>query len=224
MQPLLTRKYQEKAMDWDAGLWVETVKANGLAFETLMAGNGERFALLLHGFPEHAISWREQMAALARQGYTVWAPNQRGYGRSSRPSRVADYDIEHLIEDVAGLIDVARARGATRTVLIGHDWGGVVAWCFAARNLRPLDALVILNAPHPMCYVRSMGRAGAVDGALGMRGLSRCHGSRSGWAAAATAEPFRRQFCAPRYIRSGLRRSCWAFCRTRRAIRGSSGP
>ncbi len=141
----------------DDGLWVETVRANGLEFEVLMAGGGDRLALLLHGFPEHAISWREQMEPLARLGYKVWAPNQRGYGRSSRPGRVEDYDIERLMEDVAGLIDAADAK---ETVLIGHDWGGVVAWCFASRKINPLKALVILNVPHPACYVRSMGRPG----------------------------------------------------------------
>lgn len=144
-------------MQDDSGLWVQTVAANGLEFETLMAGEGDRLALLLHGFPEHAISWREQMPALARMGYKVWAPNQRGYGRSSRPGRVEDYAIERLMEDVAGLID---ASGARETVLIGHDWGGVVAWCFAAHQVRPIKALAILNVPHPACYVRNAWRPG----------------------------------------------------------------
>ncbi len=125
-----------------------------------MCGVGETLCLLLHGFPEHALSWREQMPVLASLGYRVWAPNQRGYGRSSRPERVADYDIKHLIRDVAGLIDAAQASGAKGTVLIGHDWGAVVAWCFATRRLRPLKALIILNVPHPVCYLRSLRRWG----------------------------------------------------------------
>jgi len=62
-----------------------TVRANGLEFEVLSAGEGERLALLLHGFPEHAISWRHQIPLLVSLGYRVWAPNQRGYGNSSRP-------------------------------------------------------------------------------------------------------------------------------------------
>jgi pimeloyl-ACP methyl ester carboxylesterase len=143
----------------DSDLWVQTVPANGLRFEVLMAGDpgASSLALLLHGFPEHAISWREQMLPLARLGYRVWAPNQRGYGGSSRPPRVQDYDLDALMADVAALID---RSGAKRVVLIGHDWGGVVAWCFAARRLRPVDRLVILNVPHPACYLRSLRHPG----------------------------------------------------------------
>jgi pimeloyl-ACP methyl ester carboxylesterase len=136
---------------------VEMVRANGLEFEVLMAGEGDSLALLLHGFPEHAICWQGQVGALARLGYRVWAPNQRGYGNSSRPARVEDYALEALQEDLAGLIE---ASGAKRTVLIGHDWGGLVAWCFAMRRVRPLDALVIINVPHPACYLGSVWRPG----------------------------------------------------------------
>ena len=131
----------------------EFIEANGLQFEVLTCGLGDRLALCLHGFPEPAESWRKQMTALAAKGYRVWAPNQRGYGRSSRPRGVAAYSLEHLIADVAGLID---ASGAKETALLGHDWGGIVAWCFATRKVRPLTHLVILNAPHPVCFLRSL--------------------------------------------------------------------
>lgn len=131
------------------------VNANRMTFEVFCAGEGERgaqserperLALCLHGFPEHAYSWRHQMPVLAKLGYRVWAPNLRGYGNSSRPLRVEDYAIEHLMEDVAELID---ASGCRETVLIGHDWGAVIAWLFAARKLRPLERLIIMNVPHP---------------------------------------------------------------------------
>jgi pimeloyl-ACP methyl ester carboxylesterase len=85
---------------------------------------------------------------LAALGYRAWAPNQRGYGRSSRPRGAAAYAIDRLLEDIAAVIDASAAKS---TVLIGHDWGGLLAWFFAARRLRPLDALIILNAPHPAC-------------------------------------------------------------------------
>jgi pimeloyl-ACP methyl ester carboxylesterase len=134
----------------------EFIEANGQTFEVATCGEGSRLALCLHGFPEHALSWREQLPVLARLGYRAWAPNQRGYGRSSRPQGVAAYGIENLMADVAGLID---ASGAKETVLIGHDWGAVVAWSFAARRVRPLKALVIMNVPHPMCYIRSLYRS-----------------------------------------------------------------
>ena len=124
------------------------VNANGLSFEVHTAGDpaSDRLALLLHGFPEHAFSWRHQLPLFAQLGYRVWAPNQRGYGRSSRPAGTASYRIEHLVADVAGLIDAAGARHVT---LVAHDWGGLVAWEFAARRVRPLDRLVIMNVPHP---------------------------------------------------------------------------
>lgn len=125
------------------------VDARGLRFEVLEEGSGDRLALCLHGFPEHAVSWRHQMPVLAAMGYRVWAVNQRGYGRSSRPGRVADYALPELLDDVAALID---ASGASKVVLIGHDWGAMVAWCFAAARLRPLERLVIMNVPHPLCF------------------------------------------------------------------------
>lgn len=124
----------------------EFVEANRLRFEVDMCGEGERLALCLHGFPEHSFSWRHQLPMLADLGYRAWAPNLRGYGHSSRPEGVAAYGIEHLMADVAGLIDAA---GCRETVLIAHDWGAVIAWFFAMRRLRPLSRLVICNVPHP---------------------------------------------------------------------------
>jgi pimeloyl-ACP methyl ester carboxylesterase len=126
----------------------EFVVANGLSFEVETAGDprSDRLALLLHGFPEHAYSWRHQLPLFARLGYRVWAPNQRGYGKSSKPKGVRSYRIDELVADVAALID---ASGKRRVTLVGHDWGGLVAWEFAARQARPLERLVILNAPHP---------------------------------------------------------------------------
>ncbi len=129
------------------------IEANGLRFEVLEEGAGDRLALCLHGFPEHAISWRAQMPVLAGLGYRVWAVNQRGYGRTTRPGTVADYALPHLLADVAALID---ASGATSVVLIGHDWGAMVAWCFAAGQIRPLERLVIMNVPHPLCLRRAL--------------------------------------------------------------------
>ena len=105
------------------------VDANGLRFEVEETGQGDHLALCLHGFPEHLVSWRNQVPVLAAMGYRVWAVNQRGYGGSSRPEGAASYALQHLLADVAGLID---ASGARRVTLVGHDWGAMVAWCFAA--------------------------------------------------------------------------------------------
>lgn len=129
---------------------VRLVDANGLTFEVIesvpSATPSRGLALCLHGFPEHAHAWRHQLPVLAGLGYRAWAVNLRGYGRSSRPPRVSDYAIEHLLADVAALID---ASGESSTVLIAHDWGAVIAWYFAMRRVRPLERLVIMNVPHP---------------------------------------------------------------------------
>jgi pimeloyl-ACP methyl ester carboxylesterase len=129
------------------------VSANGLCFHVASLGEGDKLALCLHGFPECWYSWRYQMPLLARLGYRVWAPDLRGYGESDRPPKVEDYDLEHLMTDVAGLID---ASGAKSTMLVAHDWGGVLAWYVAMRQLRPLDRLVVMNLPHPACMEREL--------------------------------------------------------------------
>jgi epoxide hydrolase 4 len=131
------------------------IKANGLTFETLVANPGaDKFALLLHGFPEHAISWRFQIPLLANLGYEVWVPNQRGYGASSSPAGVDAYRVEHLVGDVAALVD-AGAQGRPVT-LMAHDWGAIVAWAFAEGQVRPLDRLVIMNVPHPIVMMEGL--------------------------------------------------------------------
>ena len=131
----------------------EFVNANGLRFHVAACGAGERLALCLHGFPECWYSWRHQLPLLARLGYRAWAPDLRGYGDSDRPARREDYAIETLMADVAGLID---ASGARSTILLAHDWGGIVAWYFAMRQLRPLERLVMMNLPHPAVMERAM--------------------------------------------------------------------
>jgi pimeloyl-ACP methyl ester carboxylesterase len=130
-----------------------TVEVNGRPFEVESCGGGDRLALCLHGFPEHAAMWRDCLPLLAGLGYRAWAPNQRGYGASPKPTRIADYDLTRLMADVAGLID---ASGARSVVLIAHDWGAMVAWCFAIRRVRPLGALIVLNVPHPALYLRCL--------------------------------------------------------------------
>ncbi len=128
------------------------VRANGLTFEVDCCGAGPCLALCLHGFPECSFSWRHQLPLLARLGYTAWAPNLRGYGRSSRPLRVADYGMPHLLADVAGLMDAA----ARPTLLIGHDWGGAIAWTFLLENIRPVECFVVLNMPHPTLFFQHL--------------------------------------------------------------------
>ena len=106
-----------------SGKTARFVEANGLRFELVEANpEGDRLAILLHGFPELNISWRHQIAFLAERGWRVWAPNLRGYGASARPKGVNAYHIDRLTEDVGALIDAARAeRPASEVMLGGHD-------------------------------------------------------------------------------------------------------
>ena len=126
------------------------VKTNGIRLQVASCGESEdQLALCLHGFPECWYSWRLQMPLLRDLGYRVWAPNLRGYGGSDRPSEISAYAIESLLDDVSGLIE---ASGARRVVLLGHDWGAVIAWYFAMRRPKEIDRLVIMNVPHPGCF------------------------------------------------------------------------
>jgi pimeloyl-ACP methyl ester carboxylesterase len=108
--------------------------------------------LLLHGFPECWVSWRNQMPALAAAGFRAVAPDLRGYGKSDKPPGLDAYRIEVLARDVARLVE---ALGAERAHVVGHDWGGAVAWFFGMWHPERLDRLAILNAPHPSRYSRA---------------------------------------------------------------------
>jgi epoxide hydrolase 4 len=123
-----------------------TIHANGLSFNVAVAGSGDKLALCLHGFPESSFSWRYQMPLLAQLGYQVWAPDLRGYGGTSRPTGIQAYSLDNLRADVAALIE---ASGAKQTVLIGHDWGALIAWDYAMYGRLPIDRLIIMNVPHP---------------------------------------------------------------------------
>lgn len=137
----------------ESGIKIEGIDSNDLTFEVATAGEGDRLALMLHGFPELHYSWRHQIPMLAEMGYRVWAPNLRGYGGSDRPKGTSAYRLRELAKDVAGLID---ASGAKEVTLIAHDWGAIIAWYFAILEIRPLAKLVILNVPHPLCARREL--------------------------------------------------------------------
>lgn len=123
------------------------IPVRGLQLNIAEAGPAEGpLTILLHGFPETWWSWRRQIGPLAAAGLRVVAPDQRGYGQSSRPDGIAAYHIDRLAEDVIGLAD---ALGHERFHLVGHDWGGLVAWWAAAHHPDRIERLAILNAPHP---------------------------------------------------------------------------
>jgi pimeloyl-ACP methyl ester carboxylesterase len=120
------------------------IDVDGITLEVFTAGAPGRPIVLCHGFPEHAYSWRHQIAPLVAAGYHVIAPNQRGYGRSSRPAPVADYDIHHLCGDLAGLLD---HYGYDDAIFVGHDWGAIVVWNMAMLHPQRVRALANLSVP-----------------------------------------------------------------------------
>lgn len=108
--------------------------------------------LLLHGFPESHRTWRNQIPALTAR-YFVIAPDQRGYAESSKPQGVESYAADRIAADLFALAD---ALGIYRFTLVGHDWGGAIAWMAALREPRRVARLVILNAPHPQVFQRKL--------------------------------------------------------------------
>ncbi|MGH7721441.1 MAG: alpha/beta fold hydrolase [Candidatus Dormibacteria bacterium] len=130
------------------------VPANGLRFETLIAGpqDGET-VILLHGYPQSAASWRETMEWLADRGYQAIAPNLRGYSPGANPAEASAYRMSHLVADVMA---IAEARGAGRFHLVGHDWGGALAWAAAGSHPDRLLSLTVLSTPHPAALLAAM--------------------------------------------------------------------
>lgn len=126
----------------------EFIDVNGVTLEVFTAGNGATHdagpIVLCHGFPELAYSWRHQIPALAAAGHHVIVPNQRGYGRSSQPEAVTDYDIHQLCGDLVGLLD---HFGYDDAVFVGHDWGAIVVWNLALLHPHRVRALANLSVP-----------------------------------------------------------------------------
>jgi pimeloyl-ACP methyl ester carboxylesterase len=137
-----------------------TRTANGIALHVAQAGPDDGPpVILLHGFPEFWYGWRHQIGPLAAAGFRVLAPDQRGYNRSAKPERPAAYALDVLAADVVGLIDaVKRSSSHARVALVGHDWGGIVAWWVATHLPELVERLVILNAPHPVAFRRDLPR------------------------------------------------------------------
>ena len=132
------------------------MKINGLNLHLVQAGDRQgKLLILLHGFPEFWYGWRHQIDALAAHGYRVWVPDQRGYNLSDKPAGIEAYGIDHLVEDVVGLI---KAAGEERALLVGHDWGAAVAWWTAIRHPERVEQLAVLNGPHPLVMQTNLRR------------------------------------------------------------------
>jgi pimeloyl-ACP methyl ester carboxylesterase len=113
--------------------------------------------LLLHGFPETSYEWRAQLEVLGAAGYRAVAPDQRGYAEGARPAGLDEYAVDRLVDDVFGFAD---ALGADRFHLVGHDWGGFVAWYTAARDEGRLRTLTVVSTPHPVPFRAAMHSGG----------------------------------------------------------------
>lgn len=122
------------------------IQTNGVRLHTVVAGpEGGPVVIFLHGFPEFWYSWRKQIDHFARAGYRVIVPDQRGYNLSDKPKEVADYSLRQLAGDVAGIIDTVKWHQVS---VVGHDWGGVVAFWLARHRPERVGRLVVINAPH----------------------------------------------------------------------------
>ena len=108
--------------------------------------------LFLHGFPESHRTWRAILPDLARD-FRVIAPDQRGFGASDKPEAVEAYKADRIVEDIVALAD---ALGHDRFTLVGHDWGGAVAWLAALRHPDRIARLIVANAPHPLVFQQSL--------------------------------------------------------------------
>src|SRR5882762_3023319 len=124
---------------------------NGIRLHYATEGRGP-LIVFAHGFPEFWYAWRDQLREFGRDHQAV-APDLRGYNLSSKPADVAQYRVAHMVEDLRALAD---HLGRERFVLVGHDWGGVVAWAFAIAHPERLMKLVIVNAPHPAIFEREI--------------------------------------------------------------------
>ncbi|HEY3142589.1 MAG TPA: alpha/beta hydrolase [Acidimicrobiales bacterium] len=142
----------------DETFTITDAQVGELTFDALVAGDPDaaadgRLVLLLHGFPESAESYREMLPPLADAGYYAVAPSQRGYSPGARPPAVEDYNILRLVEDAVAIADVA---GADTFHIVGHDWGGAVAWVTAAVHPEEVTSLTALSTPHPDAISNAM--------------------------------------------------------------------
>jgi pimeloyl-ACP methyl ester carboxylesterase len=143
----------ERASSLLLGAQDGTVDSSGVKIHYVSLGQpGDPLLVLIHGFPDFWYSWREQMPALAKWFHVV-AIDQRGYNLSGQPEGVANYTLDKLVGD---LLAVVKHFGPGKAVIVGHDWGGLVAWTFAMNHPELTDRLIVLNLPHPRGIMREL--------------------------------------------------------------------
>jgi pimeloyl-ACP methyl ester carboxylesterase len=132
------------------------IESNGIKMRLAEAGSGP-LVIFVHGWPESWYSWRHQLPAMAAAGYRSVAPDMRGFGKTEKPKVVEDYDIHHLTADLVGIVD---ALGERNAILVGHDWGAIVAWHAILLHPDRFSALVAMSVPYsgrgPQSLVQSL--------------------------------------------------------------------
>jgi len=131
----------------------EYANLGGIRLHYVTAGTGP-LILFIHGFPEFWYEWKTQLVEFGRDHQAV-APDMRGYNLSAKPPGVDQYRMKYLVEDLRAL---AEYLGQKKFILIGHDWGGAVAWAYPLYYPDHLDKLIIINAPHPVVFARELGK------------------------------------------------------------------
>jgi pimeloyl-ACP methyl ester carboxylesterase len=139
------------ASDLEARVTHGYADSNGVKIHYASLGKGP-LVVMIHGFPDFWYTWRNQMEALA-DSFQCVAIDQRGYNLSDKPSGVENYDVRLLVGDVAAVI---KSLGRDKAIVVGHDWGGLVAWQFALNIPQMTDRLIILNLPHPRGLMREL--------------------------------------------------------------------
>jgi epoxide hydrolase 4 len=137
--------------DFESSVKHDYANSNGVKIHYASVGQGP-LVVMIHGFPDYWYTWRDQMQALS-VNYQVVAIDQRGYNLSDKPKGVENYDMKLLVGDVAAVI---KHLGKDKAIIVGHDWGGIVAWTFAMALPQMTDKLVILNLPHPRGLSREL--------------------------------------------------------------------
>jgi pimeloyl-ACP methyl ester carboxylesterase len=127
------------------GVSFRYIESNGITLRIAEMGESGPLVLLAHGWPESWYSWRHQIVSLANAGYRVVAPDMRGFGESETPPNVDDYDVMHTSADLVGILD---ALGEETAVLVGHDWGAIVAWQTVLLNPTRFSALINMSVPY----------------------------------------------------------------------------
>jgi pimeloyl-ACP methyl ester carboxylesterase len=217
---------QSEASIYLDGQWVHrSVSANGTRFHIAENGDGP-LILLLHGFPEFWWTWRQQLRTLASAGYRAVAVDLRGYGGSDKPPR--GYDLITAASDSAGLI---RSLGEANAIVVGHDWGGMIAWTMATYFPKVVRRLGIVSAAHPLrlraaVLADPLGQGKSIGYAFGFqlpllpeRHLLRRHAehvgeilgswSGPGWPDPATEATYRAAMCLPAVAHSALEYHRW---------------